>query len=185
MLVQDQALDVGLGLVDLRGQLGEPEARDDVGHEAHAAVVDLLDQLLAVRLVDQAQHRGGMRVVDEVVRQEGVQQRLHRRVGRASKSSRLTRWKLTMSSSDSLSSLRSLRSGSSFTAGRPGGSMTAMSQPEPLTHSTSCVSPEQVGHLGLDARCCRRRAAPASGRRPAGAWCRCAAPAPRSTPFLA
>ena len=51
------------------------------------------------------------------------------------------RWKLTMSSSDNLSSARSLRSGSSRTAGRPAGSIVPMSQPEPLTQITSTSSP--------------------------------------------
>jgi hypothetical protein len=49
----------------------------------------------------------------------------------ARESNRLVRWKLTMSSSASLSRVRSLRSGASFTAGRPAGSMVPMSQPEP------------------------------------------------------
>ena len=72
---------VGLGVVHLGRQLGEAEARNDVGHEPHAAVVDLRHQLFPVRLIDQAQHGGGVRVVDELVRQEGVQQRLDGRVG--------------------------------------------------------------------------------------------------------
>ena len=83
MLVQDQAFDVRILLVDFGGGLGEPEARRDVGHDAHAPVIDLAGERLAVRLIDQAQHRGGMGVVDEFMRQEGVQQRLDRRVGRA------------------------------------------------------------------------------------------------------
>ena len=46
-----------------------------------------------------------------------------------------------MSSSLSASRRRSVRSGSSLTAGSPAGSIVAMSRPEPLTHSTACVSP--------------------------------------------
>ena len=83
MLVQDQAFDVRILLVDLGGGLGEPEARRNVGHDAHAPVIDLAGERLAIRLIDQAQHRGGMGMVDEFMRQEGVQQRLDRRVGRA------------------------------------------------------------------------------------------------------
>ena len=63
--------------------LGEAEARRDVTHDAHAPVIDLARERLAVRLIDEAQHRRGMGMVDEFMRQEGVQQRLDRRVGRA------------------------------------------------------------------------------------------------------
>ena len=80
-----------------------------------------------------------------------------------------------MSSSLSVSRERSLRSRSSRTAGMPAGSIAAMSQPEPLTHSTSTVSPSRSGMRGLDrgvaaamqhepriaaeqAACCRRAA---------------------------
>ena len=83
MLVQDQAFDVRILLVDFGGGLGEPEARRNVGHDAHAPVIDLAGERLAIRLIDEAQHRGGMGMVDEFMRQEGVQQRLDRRVGRA------------------------------------------------------------------------------------------------------
>jgi hypothetical protein len=58
-----------------------------VGHEPQAAAVDLARQLRAVRLVDQAEHGVGVRVIDVLVRHEGVQQDLHRWVG-ASGSSR-------------------------------------------------------------------------------------------------
>ena len=37
---------------------------------------------LAVRLIGEREHRGRMGVIDEFVRQEGVQQRLDRRIGR-------------------------------------------------------------------------------------------------------
>ena len=63
--------------------LGEAEAGRDVTHDAHAPVIDLAGEHLAVRLIDEAQHRRGMSMVDEFMRQEGVQQRLDRRVGRA------------------------------------------------------------------------------------------------------
>ena len=81
VLVQDQAFDVALRLVDFGRLLGEAEARHDVRHHAHAAVVDLGADLRPVRLVDQAQDRVGVGVIDEGVRHERVQQRLDRRVG--------------------------------------------------------------------------------------------------------
>ena len=80
VLVQDQALDVRLLLEHLGGGLGEPEARRDIAHDAHAAVIDLARQGLAVGLIDQGEHGGGMGMVDEFMRQEGMQQRLDRRV---------------------------------------------------------------------------------------------------------
>jgi hypothetical protein len=56
-------------------------------------------------------------------------------------SSRLQRCTLTMSSSDSACRPSSACSGASRTAGSPGASMVPMSQPLPLTHSTSTLSP--------------------------------------------
>ena len=82
MLVQDQALDGGRGVEDLGGELGEREARHDVGHDADPAVEQVGADRFAVRLVDQAEDRGGVGVVDELVRQERMQQRLDRRIGR-------------------------------------------------------------------------------------------------------
>ena len=83
VLVQDQAFDVRVLLVDFGRGLGEAEARRDVGHDTHAPVIDFAGERLAVGLIDKAQHRGGMGMVDEFVRQEGVQQRLDRRVRRS------------------------------------------------------------------------------------------------------
>jgi hypothetical protein len=84
VLVQDQTFDARVLLVDFGCRLGEPEARRDIGHDAHAPVIDLASERLAVRLIDEAQHRGGVGMVDEFMRQEGVQQRLDRGVRRAS-----------------------------------------------------------------------------------------------------
>ncbi|ESX76275.1 hypothetical protein X758_00925 [Mesorhizobium sp. LSHC416B00] len=81
MLVEDQAFDAGVGVVDIGGHLGEVEARLDVGHVPHLVAEHGLDQRLAVRLVDDGEDRGRMRVVDEFMRQEGVQQRLDRWIG--------------------------------------------------------------------------------------------------------
>ena len=102
-----------------------------------------------VGLVGEAQHRGRMRVVDEFVRQEGVQQRLDRRVRRAG-SSRLARWMLTMSSSDSASRARSLRSGARRTAGRPAGSISADVPAAALDAQHLGRVADEVGQHGLD-----------------------------------
>ena len=83
VLVQDQApRPSGARVVDVGGELGEREARHDVGHDADAAVEQVGADRFAVRLVDQAEDRGRVGVVDELVRQERVQQRLDRGIGR-------------------------------------------------------------------------------------------------------
>ena len=83
VLVEDQALDGRVAVENVGGRLGEIEARLDVGHEPHLGAEDLAAQLFAVVLVDDRQDRRRMGVVDEFVRQEGVEKRLDRRVGRA------------------------------------------------------------------------------------------------------
>ena len=82
VLVQDQALDCGLGVVNFRGGLGEKESRHHVGNDAHTPVVEFRADRLAVRLIGDAQDRTGVGVIDEFVREECVQQRLDRGVGR-------------------------------------------------------------------------------------------------------
>ena len=84
----------------------------------HAPVIDLARERLAIRLIDKRQHRGGMGVVDEFVRQEGVQQRLDRRVGRAS-IEQVQALHVDHGLVGERIERASLRSGSSFTAGRP------------------------------------------------------------------
>ena len=68
---------------DLGRRLGEPEARREIRHDAHAPLIDLARQRLAVRLIDQREHGRGMGMIDELMGHEGVQQRLDRWVGRA------------------------------------------------------------------------------------------------------
>ena len=82
VLVEDQALDHGVRVEHLGGCLGEAEPRPMVGHESQSRAVDVARQLLAARLVDQAEHGVGVRVIHERVRHEGVQQHLHRRARR-------------------------------------------------------------------------------------------------------
>ena len=54
VLVQDQALDRGLGVVDLGCRLGEEKSGPHVRHHARAAVVEFAADHLTVRLVDDA-----------------------------------------------------------------------------------------------------------------------------------
>ena len=82
VLDQHQALDGRIGLEHFRRGLGEAKARHHIGHVANALAIDLAAQRFAVGLVGQRQHRGRMGVVDEFVRNEGVQQRLDGRIGR-------------------------------------------------------------------------------------------------------
>ena len=82
VLVQDQAFDVGALLEHFRRGLSEAEARRDVANDAHAPVIDFAGKRLAVGLIDDREHRRGMGVVDEFMRQERVQQRLDRGVRR-------------------------------------------------------------------------------------------------------
>ena len=83
VLQHHHALDIRVLVEDLLGLLGQPEARHDVGHQRHPVAVEFAQDLRAViRLVGQREHRVGMGMVDELVRQEGMQQRFHRRVRR-------------------------------------------------------------------------------------------------------
>ena len=82
MLQQHQAFDLRILVEDIGHRLGQREAGNGVGHIGDAVAIDLAHHRLAVGLVGQRQHGGGMGVVDEFVRQEGVQQGLDRRIGR-------------------------------------------------------------------------------------------------------
>ncbi len=120
MLVEDQSLDLRVLVEDLGRFLGEIEARHDVAHEAHAAVVNLFAQIPAVRLIDDAEHGGGMGVVDEGVRDERVQQRFDRRIGRH-RIDQVGALHPTMSSSDKASRARSFRRFFKSDSGQAGG----------------------------------------------------------------
>ena len=82
MLQEDEAFDVAV-LVEHSGDaLGERETRDRVRHIRDAIAEHFARHRLAVRLIGQREHRRRMRVVDHLVRQEGVQQRFDRGIGR-------------------------------------------------------------------------------------------------------
>ena len=80
MLVEDQPLHLRASLEHRGRRLGEPKARPDIGHEIDALAEHFRHERRAVRLVDEAQHRIRMRVIDEFRRQERMQQHLDRRV---------------------------------------------------------------------------------------------------------
>ena len=82
VLVEDQPFHLRILFEHLGGFFGEPEAWHDVRHEAEPAAEHLNAQRGRVRLVDQAEHRGGVGVIDVFRRHECVQQHLDRRRGR-------------------------------------------------------------------------------------------------------
>ncbi len=82
VLVEDQALDLWIFVEGVGGGFGQRKARHDVRHEAEPFAVDLRAQCGRVRLIDQAEHRGRMGMVDEFRRHEGMQQGFDRRRGR-------------------------------------------------------------------------------------------------------
>ena len=82
VLQQDQPFDGRIAGVRGRTSPGERETRHDVGDEPHRPAIDLAADRLAVRLVGQREDRIRVGVVDEPVRQKGVQQGLGRWVGR-------------------------------------------------------------------------------------------------------
>ncbi len=82
MLVEDKSDHRWVLLVNLGRCLGEVETRLDIGHEAKGLAKNRIADRLAVLLIDQRQDSGRMGMVDEFVRQESVQQRLHRGVRR-------------------------------------------------------------------------------------------------------
>ncbi len=152
------------------------EAGHDVGHIAHAVAIDFAAQRLAVGLVGQRQHGVGVGVVDELVRQEGVQQGLDRRVGRGRSRADWRAAGATMSSSDSLSRPAQFRSGASRTRRQAG---AARSSPgpsrEPLTQSTSTSSPMRSVSACLDRGVAAAMQHQARIAAEQAAWCRRAA----------
>ena len=68
-------------LENFDGFFGEAEARHQIRYKRQSLAKDFGALLLAVGLVDQTQHRGRVRMIDEFMRQEGVQHHLDGRVG--------------------------------------------------------------------------------------------------------
>mgnify|MGYP006992415780 CR=1 FL=1 len=79
---QQQPVAPRRGRVGLGRPQRQREARHHVRHHRVVVAEHRERQLGRLRLVDHRQHRVRVRVVDELVRQECVQQRLHRGVGR-------------------------------------------------------------------------------------------------------
>ena len=81
-LLENEAVARLVALENFDRLLRQAEARHEVGHESQPLAKNFGAFFLAVRLVDQAEHRGGVGVIDEFVRQEGVQHHLDGRIWR-------------------------------------------------------------------------------------------------------
>jgi hypothetical protein len=73
VLYEHQPLDIGLRLEQFGGCLGQQKARHDVGHDADLRPVEVGAALGRIGLIGEAQHRNRMCVVDEFMRQKGMQ----------------------------------------------------------------------------------------------------------------
>ncbi len=82
VLVKDEADRAGRGVDNVRGLLREREAGHNVGHYAHLSVIEVRGKGLAVGLIDEREHGGGVGMINEFLRNECVQKSLDRRVGR-------------------------------------------------------------------------------------------------------
>ena len=82
VFAQDEAVARLLALEDFERLLRQAEARHQIRHEGQPGSERVGASLLAVRLIDDAEHSRRMGVVDEFVRQEGVQHDLDRRIWR-------------------------------------------------------------------------------------------------------
>jgi len=79
MMQQDQSLHLRLRFINLCGPDGEGKARHHIRNQRRPSPVHLPADGFTVRLIGDAQDRAGMRMVDELMRKECVQKRLHRR----------------------------------------------------------------------------------------------------------
>ena len=82
VLDQHQPFDRGIGVERFRCGFRQAKARHHVRHVSYPLAVNLAAQRFAVGLVGEREHRGRMGVVDEFMRNEGMQQRFHGRIGR-------------------------------------------------------------------------------------------------------
>ena len=78
---QQQPFHIGIFLIRLGRSFGECETGHDVSDDTDPVAINFLAHFLCVRLIGDDQTGIRMRMVDELMRQECVQKRLHRRVG--------------------------------------------------------------------------------------------------------
>ncbi len=82
MVQQHEALHFRILFVNFCNIFGQRKARNGVRHISQALAIDFARLAFAVGLVGERESRGGVGVIDEFLRQECVQQRLDRRIGR-------------------------------------------------------------------------------------------------------
>ena len=81
VFAEDEAVGRLCAFENFDGFFGEPKTRHLVGHDAEPIAKNFGAFFLAVWLIDHAQYRGGVRMVDEFMRQEGMEYHLDRRIG--------------------------------------------------------------------------------------------------------
>jgi hypothetical protein len=82
VFAEDQAVARPLPLEDLDRRLGKTETRHEIGHKTQTAAEYVGALFLPVGLIDDAENGAGMCVIDECVRQKGMQHHLNGRIGR-------------------------------------------------------------------------------------------------------
>ena len=78
---QDQPLDRGILIEHIRRRAAQVKTGLEERHHAHSVAEYLADHGARIRQVCQRDHRGCVGMVDETVRQEGMQQAFDRRIG--------------------------------------------------------------------------------------------------------
>ncbi len=82
MVDQHEALEIGPRLEGQGRLLCQLETGHDIRNTGDAGAINRLDDPRRIGLIGQRQQRHGVGVVDELFGDEGVQKRLHRRIGR-------------------------------------------------------------------------------------------------------
>ena len=82
MLDQHEPFDMRIRLESRSGRLRETEAWKHIGNASDALPIDTPADLLGIGLIGDRNRRDRMRVIDEFMGQEGVQQGFDRRVRR-------------------------------------------------------------------------------------------------------
>ena len=82
VLAEDEPVAWSGALENLDCLPGKAKARHEIGYESEPSAENFRASLFAVRLVDDAEYGGGVRMVDEFVRQERVQHDLDGRIWR-------------------------------------------------------------------------------------------------------
>jgi hypothetical protein len=178
VLFEDEPVLAAQVPAELDDALGEREAGHHVGDEEEGVTPDLARDRARIGLVLERADGIGVRVVDELPREEGVEERLDRR-GRARRVEHLRTQGRRPSRRRRVP--RGRRDDAAVRGGRPR-SPGARSSRDP-SRSPSRRAPRRGSRRSRvrssSPRCCHPHAARARGRRRGGARCRCGARGPR------